>query len=420
MLAHRIVSWFRRSCRPAVSSRSRLALEKLEDRTTPTVAANGLYVSSLYQGLLGREADPAGLAYFTANLDAGGSRTQVAQVIATSNEALAYDVNQFYVALLGRSVDTPSLGYWLGGLKAGGTLDQVKGGILGSAEFFDRAGGTNEGFIDALFSNELGRSADPYGLSYFEGQLNAGATREHVADAVLGTVEAQSVKVDSIYRAILGRPADAFGVNYWTSQLEHWVPETQVVAGLFGSPEFFRQVQGAAATTGTIDANQAAAELIASNNLFTAPLPNAEYLILFRPEANQPSPIVPTDPGNPDPGPADPGNSDPCPTDPGNSDPGPTDPGNPDPGPTDPVNTDPGPTDPGNNDPGPSCPVSTDPGPTDPGNNDPGPTDPGNNDPGNNDPGPTDPGDNGGDNSGGDSGGNCDPGGDPTTDVIHI
>ena len=185
MLTLDFTSWIRRLFRTAVPTGKRtLRLETLEDRTTPSVAANDLFVSSLYQGLLGRPADALGLAYWSVQLNVGVSRQQVAQGIATSNEALSRDVQLFYQTELNRPADAAGLAYWMAQLKTGATLDQVKAGILGSNEFFTLAGATPASFVDSLYRHDLGRPADAAGLGYWENQLNAGQSRTTVAQRV--------------------------------------------------------------------------------------------------------------------------------------------------------------------------------------------------------------------------------------------
>jgi hypothetical protein len=288
MLLNCVVSWFRRDHRPTPTPKAAPTLEALENRLVPTVAANDLFVSSLYQSLLGRNVDQGGLAYWAGQLNAGVSRTQVAQQIGTSNEALNYDVDQFYEVLLGHPADAASLNYWTGQLKAGATLDQVKGGILGSGEFYGLAGNTDANFLNALYTHELNRPVDGAGLNYWEGQLNAGVSRTQVADEILTAPEALNVKVTSFYQDVLGRNPDAVGLNYWEGQLQAGTPETQVLAGLLGSSEYYAKVQNLAATTSTGDPNQAASNLITSQNLFTGPRANAEYL------AHKPAYVPPT------------------------------------------------------------------------------------------------------------------------------
>jgi hypothetical protein len=279
MFTARFTSRLRRLFRAAAPTRKvELRLETLEDRTTPSVAANALFVASLYQGLLGRNADAGGLAYWAGQLNAGASRTQVAQGIAGSQEAMGRDVNLFYNVLLGRAADTGGLNYWMGRLDSGQTLDEVKAGILGSNEFFSKAGGSPQTFLDSLYRHELGRPVDSVGLVYWEGQLKAGASDTDVAGGVLGSAEAARVKTTNFYVDVLDRMPEAAGLNYWSAQLRAGVSETTVLAGMLGSGEYFARVQGAAAKTAATDPNVAAADLIGSAGLYTGPLPNAEYL----------------------------------------------------------------------------------------------------------------------------------------------
>jgi hypothetical protein len=273
MLMQRFVTWLRSLNRPSTTCRAALGLETLEDRLTPSVAPNAVFVGSLYQGLLGRNADPNGLAYWTGQLNAGVTRTQVAQDVGTSPEALNYDVNQFYEVLLDRPADAAGLNYWTGELQTGESLDQVKAGILGSNEFFSLAGNTNQNFLDSLYRDELGRPVDGASLVNWENQLNGGASRTQVADDVLTSPEAAREKVASFYQDVLGRTADVGGLDDWSKELEAGVPETQVLAGLAGSNEYFDNVQGFAATTATIDPNQAASNMIASLNCIPARWP---------------------------------------------------------------------------------------------------------------------------------------------------
>src|SRR5438552_17819783 len=102
MFTDRIAYWLGRAPRHAKVASFVPRLENLENRLTPAVSANDLFVASLYQGLLGRSVEPAGLMSWTSALNRGLGRPQVAQSIAGSTEALGRDVQLFYQALLGR------------------------------------------------------------------------------------------------------------------------------------------------------------------------------------------------------------------------------------------------------------------------------------------------------------------------------
>ncbi len=277
MLSHRFASWICRLFHQPAAGRAELKLERLEDRLTPS-AANNVFVSSLYQGLLGRNADQAGLTYWAGQINAGVSRTQVATTIAGSNEALGRDVQRLYDVLLDRPADANGLDYWTNQLATGATLNQAQAGILGSHEFYTKAGGTDAGFLNALYSDELGRSVDEAGLNYWENQLNLGVSRTTVAGEVLATPETNNAKVTSFFNDVLGRAPDADGLNYWSGQLQAGVPEAQVLGGILGSNEYFAQVQNSAGAPTYTAPNQTAADTAGALDPATQPLPDAEYL----------------------------------------------------------------------------------------------------------------------------------------------
>jgi Tol biopolymer transport system component/streptogramin lyase len=127
------------------------------------VTAEQRYVGRLYRDLLGREADPGGLAYFSALLQQGrANRFQVAQALQTSQEAKIQAIMRVYLTLLGRPATDQELNEALGLLAQGGTIGQIEASVAGSPEYFQLRGqGTNEGFLAALYHDLLGRTPAP-------------------------------------------------------------------------------------------------------------------------------------------------------------------------------------------------------------------------------------------------------------------
>src|SRR5262249_51396353 len=104
-------------------------------------------VAQLFQDLLGRNADPSGLANWSAMLRAGVPLEQVVRGIVGSPEYRAHVVNQLYQEYLRRDADPSGLANGLTILANGGP-DALAAMLLGSAEFFNRfGGGTNLGFL---------------------------------------------------------------------------------------------------------------------------------------------------------------------------------------------------------------------------------------------------------------------------------
>jgi hypothetical protein len=95
------------------------------------------FLGRLYQDLLGRGLDAAGLNAFGPALDQGASRTSVALALEGSVEFRTKLVQGFYTKYLKRGADAGGLGYALGQLSVGGTTRGVLEGILESQEYFN-------------------------------------------------------------------------------------------------------------------------------------------------------------------------------------------------------------------------------------------------------------------------------------------
>src|SRR5258707_5258062 len=124
----------------------------------PALTPNQQFVNDVYRVLLQRSADSTGLAFWTGQLDQGLTSTQVVQAIEGSLEYRIDAVASMYQSFLHRTVDNSGLAVFTTALGAGSTVEQVQGVILGSAEYFQtRGGGTNAGFLSAIYQDTLQR-----------------------------------------------------------------------------------------------------------------------------------------------------------------------------------------------------------------------------------------------------------------------
>src|SRR5262249_31587114 len=110
--------------------------------TTVTVtppAGNAAFVTALYQDLLhrpGQLLDPGDAGHWVAGLDGGAlTRQAVADAIAHSPEASGVTVDGLYHALLGRAADPTGLADHVAALQHGGTVEQVAVALLVSPEY---------------------------------------------------------------------------------------------------------------------------------------------------------------------------------------------------------------------------------------------------------------------------------------------
>jgi hypothetical protein len=188
------------------------------------------WIAQAYFDLLGRAVDPGGLATWTAALNAGATRTQVARAIENSQEYFAVQVQGLFQHYLHRAADPNGLATLTGILAAGGTDEQVAAAIVGSPEFFQtQAGGTNAGFISALYQDALGRGVDASGQATLTQLLANGVTRTQVAALIFSSREYAQDLVLSWYARFLHRNADAGGVTFFVNLLRPPTVTTQPI-----------------------------------------------------------------------------------------------------------------------------------------------------------------------------------------------
>jgi hypothetical protein len=219
------------------SNRAEGNLDPSLDGAALPPASNRHFITQAFLDMLGRPVDPTGLAAF-ANVMAHGGAEAVLRGIMSSDEYRAHQVDKLFQRFLHRSADPAGLSGSLAALRAGATLEAVRAGVVGSAEYFNtRGGGTEAGFLAALYQDGLGRQIDPTGLAGMSARLSAGASRAAVADSLFHSAEGLAEVVQGLYQRFLHRDADAGGTAGFVAALSHGATEEQVIAALVGSPE---------------------------------------------------------------------------------------------------------------------------------------------------------------------------------------
>ncbi len=156
------------------------------------------YVEGLYQGILERGADPAGLEAFTEALASGAmTRAGVAAAIATSAEAQTVDTvyptaitghemlvaARAYQAILGRAPDADGLKFWDAQIEAQKLTDRQVGQFFAATDEFKahNAGMTDAQFVDASYRQAFERAGDGPGAAWWLDHLATGTGRQDVA-----------------------------------------------------------------------------------------------------------------------------------------------------------------------------------------------------------------------------------------------
>jgi uncharacterized protein (TIGR03118 family) len=200
---------------------------------------NTLWINQAYLDLFGREADPGALAFWSGELSAGVSRQQIVSSLESSAEFLGDEVQRVFQTYLKRPAE-PSAATFGTGYLANHTIEQFTALLAGSAEFYQaQGGGTNDGFLDALFQHALNRPVDSGARTYFDQLLASGVSTTQVAMLIFGSSEYLTNVVQSAYLTYLDRPADAGGESYFVGQLQQGASDAQVAQTLCASDEYF-------------------------------------------------------------------------------------------------------------------------------------------------------------------------------------
>jgi hypothetical protein len=166
--------------------------------------------------------------------------TPLATLFVTSTEARTPIIESFYQTYLGRAADQGGLNYWLSLMAAGVNQENIISYMVGSPEYYAAHGGTDAGFVTALYHDILGRSAAPAEVDYWVGVL-ASQPRNVVAHGFLFSDEFLTNGIESAYVQLLGRNADAGALTFWEQALRNGLSDDQLKIALLTSAEYISQ-----------------------------------------------------------------------------------------------------------------------------------------------------------------------------------
>ncbi|MBR6326550.1 MAG: DUF4214 domain-containing protein [Lachnospiraceae bacterium] len=230
------------------------------------------FVVLLYQQILGRDADSAGLEYWSSRLAdhrQDGTNTIWGFLNSpefTSKEALTDEqyVTLLYRAILGREPDAAGLADWTGLLGKGASRAEIVTGFVNSVEFAKRAtdfgilpgemkqDGTpypsgSRYLVDRFYAGALGREGDEAGINQWVVSLNKkGQPIRTVLFGFLNSPEFAAKEysypnyIRALYRTILGRDAADSEVTDWEKKC---LDKEKLVDQILGSPEFNKTLQ---------------------------------------------------------------------------------------------------------------------------------------------------------------------------------
>lgn len=234
------------------------------------------FLMRLYNLVMQRDYDLNGINYWKDKLQSGSmNASNVARFFFSCNEF--YDLNYsneeyvdvLYKVFFNRNADTNGKNYWLSQLKSGKSQRYVLEGFINSQEWADTCAkfgvvsGTSikanvtivpsagvTAFVKSLYSDVLGRSPDPNGLSYWTNEL--AYMRKSAKDVAAGfffspefitayrTMSPEKV-VSIFYNVFLGRNPDSAGKDFWVGQIRSGKSLNFIYNGFVGSAEFARK-----------------------------------------------------------------------------------------------------------------------------------------------------------------------------------
>ena len=147
-------------------------------------------------------------------------------------------MRQTFDQYLGRAPDPTGLAYWVGRMQDGATRDTVRQSVLASSEYLRSNGGTRAGFVDGLYDDVYGRSADGPGEAHWVAALAAGRSRSSVAGQFLFAPEGRRAIVRETYDDYLGRTLTFTEADYWAKRLSRTRNEQRFRAEVLGSNEY--------------------------------------------------------------------------------------------------------------------------------------------------------------------------------------
>lgn len=182
-------------------------------------------------------------------LRAGRSRDQLAHdiVYAGGTDVRVGTIDRLYQAAFGRIPDAPGLAFWIGQRDRGSSNSWFARAFAETPEFRQRYDDLDDvAYVEALYTNVLGRLPDRAGQQYWVGRLASGTSRPQVLAHFSESPEnrARSRVRTDVTRAwftMLQRAPSAFDHEYWRQRFASGQTTLHLVRTLLHSAEYARR-----------------------------------------------------------------------------------------------------------------------------------------------------------------------------------
>ena len=204
-----------------------------------------------YRDFLGREGEPAGLQFWTQQLDTATlTRAQVIESFFNSEEfqGSVAPIVRLYLATFLRLPDTAGLLNWVAAYRTGLPLETIAQAFVSSAEFQQRYDNLlNAQFVKLLYLNVLARKADQAGLDGWVAALDTHLlTRGQVLVAFSESAEYKQAKSNDVfvimtYVGMLRRAPEEAGFADWVALLRTGAARQTLIQGFLDAPEYHQR-----------------------------------------------------------------------------------------------------------------------------------------------------------------------------------
>ena len=207
--------------------------------TALAAGSSGRWLDLLAPALTGRALSTAQLNTYVHDLARGASRPAVAVAMQRTTAGVQTDVRAAFQRLLGRAADPAGLAAWTTRRGTGGYSElQMVVAITESQEFLALSHTTLAGFITRLYQVELGRTPSAADIATWS-KTYAAHGRNAVAYDIGFSPEAIHDAVEREYEAVLARQADPAGLASWGSSAMRTGTRWEALLGaLYGSTEY--------------------------------------------------------------------------------------------------------------------------------------------------------------------------------------
>jgi hypothetical protein len=171
------------------------------------------FIDSAYRRLEGRGPTAEEVERWQRDINRG-SRLDLANSLVRGRQFAGALIDDLYLRALGRLADGDGRAYWVATMAGGLKYEHLGTLFYGSQEYVRRSGGTNPGFVDALYRDILGRAPDASGRRYWIELLDGGRAKpDDVANAFYRSIESRRDRARAAHIRVLGADPGASRVE---------------------------------------------------------------------------------------------------------------------------------------------------------------------------------------------------------------